>query len=153
MLKKTHFKYFSNESGSLIDDHSGLPIAEHDEHGRSTAKHDRHQGPSVDRLVTSNFTAEGPPPAVRLGASDRDRCVAPSKSKPKRRQTIREEMLGERRESPSDWIKWTDESFQVNEVARMCDKEYPTIVKITDAGCSPATIGPVAGQVKTFCIT
>jgi len=116
MSKETNFRYYAaSTTSSTIPGPGGRP--------RSTV------------LRSTSEDAEAPVGlsgvTVKVAAGAGDKCVAPARSRPKRRQTVRN---GDYDDDTLDVrsVQWTSRGVSVSELANSYQGQFPLLAKVTD---------------------
>ena len=95
-------------------------------------------------------TPLGPPPLaakVNVGVvSDGEKCIAPAKSRPKKRQPVKEKDASEAVTLES--ILWSEETFGVEKLVEKYDGRFPVIVRVTEGYCNDSGVELSRGQVR-----
>jgi hypothetical protein len=132
MSKETHFRYFT----STNIDHQE---AETPRGPKSAANGDIKYGRLIERAATDAEQLG----AVRVRVKAGNQCVAPARSKPKRRQTVHDQ--SDKDSGTGSTIEWSEQLYSVRQIAELLGGQLPVIVKLTT---SCQTAGLTKGQVR-----
>jgi len=77
--------------------------------------------------------------------SDGEKCIAPAKSKPKKRHPVNEEAS---EAVTLESILWSERVYRVEELAVQFDGEFPIIVRVMDGYYNEERVDLSRGQVR-----
>jgi hypothetical protein len=153
--KDAHFTYFIPDSAGHLVEPAGaagaVPVATASAsaiHGGDVAEippPPEITSTATDGVVRSPTMNSRRPSGLRVRADDGDRCVAHAKSRPKRRQPmivnngggggdVGQSSSTSMTTTTMNWIRWTDESYDVTTIARMYAEKFPMVVRVTKGG-------------------